>query len=108
MPMWIVMRDGDCLAHRFYSENIDTASREAKIYANKLGINTNWVCTLLKNRENFHYDYIHKKWVKCKIDSPVEVKLISKKSNKKHKSDRRRQEEEDLYNYNYKLKCNNI
>ena len=100
MPMWIVMRDGDCLAHKFYSENIDTASREAKAYANKLGINTTWVCTLLENKEKFHYDYIHKKWVKYKIDPLVEVKPISKKSNKKHKSDKRKADE---MSRNYKL-----
>lgn len=45
-----------------------------------------WCCTIYENRFNYHYDTITNKWVKNIVN--VEENHISRKSNKKRKSDR--------------------
>ena len=83
MIKYIVMRDGDCLPMPFYSENLDSASEHAKHYAQELGSNTNWVCTIYENKNNFDYNYNTKKWYRKET---IIKNKISMKSNKQFKN----------------------
>lgn len=81
MKQYTLFIDGNPISYTFYGPSDMTKISDFLKDNDYVSSKDTWKCTISKNRFNFHYNFMMHKWEKSNH-------IVSRKTNKKHKSDR--------------------